>query len=128
MLPRVLTPFRLGAGGRLGNGRQWFSWISLQDEAGAIEHLLNTDSFSGPVNLVSPNPVTNAEFTRTLARTLHRPALLPLPAPVLRLIFGAMANETLLASQRVIPARLQRSGYAFAHPDLQSALEAALSE
>ena len=128
MLPRGLTPFRLGAGGRLGNGRQWFSWISLQDETGAIEHLLNTDSISGPVNLVSPNPVTNAEFTRTLARTLHRPALLPLPTPALRLIFGAMAKETLLASQRVIPARLQRSGYAFAHPDLQSALEFALSE
>ena len=128
VLPRVLTPFRLGAGGRLGNGRQWFSWISLQDEAGAIEHLIDTDSISGPVNLVSPNPVTNAEFTRTLARTLHRPAVLPLPAPALRLIFGALANETLLASQRVIPARLQQSGYAFAHPDLQSALDAALSE
>ena len=121
-LPKMLTPFRLGVGGRIGDGRQWWSWVSVRDVAGAIQHVLKTD-LSGPVNVVSPDPVTNAEFTRTLASVLSRPAVFPMPAFAARLAFGQMADELLLASQRVEPAKLQSSGYKFEHPDLREALE-----
>jgi uncharacterized protein (TIGR01777 family) len=125
-LAKMLPPFRMGIGGNIGNGRQWMSWIDLRDEVGAIQHLLTSDPISGPVNLVSPSPVRNAEFTKTLASVLHRPAILPMPAFAARLAFGQMADELLLASQRVQPAKLAASGYRFQHPDLRNALEGIL--
>ena len=121
-LKKMLPPFRLGAGGRIGSGRQYMSWIALDDAVGAIHHALTNDSLVGPVNAVAPSPVTNAEFTRALARVLRRPAVAPLPAFAARLAFGEMADALLLAGQRVLPARLQASGYAFRFPDLEGAL------
>ena len=126
-LAKILTPFRLGLGGVIGDGAQWMSWIALDDTIGAIVHALTTDSLRGPVNAVAPAPVTNAEFTRTLGRVLGRPTLVPLPAFAARLALGEMADELLLASQRVVPARLQASGYAFRHPTLEGAFRAALA-
>ena len=125
-LAKMLPLFRLGLGGPLGSGEQWMSWISRDDVLGAIEHALTHDRCAGPLNLVAPNPVTNADFTRILARALRRPAILPAPVWALRLAFGQMADEALLASQRVIPERLTGSGYAFRHPALPDALSAAL--
>jgi hypothetical protein len=125
-LATLLTPFRLGLGGIVGDGTQWMSWIALDDVIGAIHHILATDTLRGPVNAVAPAPVTNAEFTRTLGRVLGRPTLLPLPAFAARLALGEMADELLLTSQRVLPARLESSGYSFRHPTLESALRAAL--
>jgi len=125
-LQTMLTPFKMGVGGRIGNGRQWMSWIDLQDIVGAIHHLLKTDSLTGPVNLVAPNPVTNAEFTKTLASVLSRPAILPMPAFAARLAFGQMADELLLASQRVEPSKLVASGYSFRFADLRASLHAIL--
>jgi uncharacterized protein (TIGR01777 family) len=125
-LAKMLPPFRLGLGGNVGNGHQWMSWIDLRDEVGAIQHLLATDSIHGPVNMVSPNPVRNAEFTKTLASVLHRPAIFPMPAFAARLAFGQMADELLLASQRVQPAKLASSGYRFEYPDLRIALASIL--
>ena len=125
-LAQLLTPFRLGAGGVVGSGRQWFSWISLPDEIGAIEHLLRTPSTSGPVNLTAPTPVTNRELTTTLGRLLRRPTLLPLPSLVVRTLFGDMGEEVLLQGQRVVPTKLLAAGYAFQHPELESALRAEL--
>jgi uncharacterized protein (TIGR01777 family) len=121
-LAKMLPPFRLGLGGRLGSGKQWMSWISLDDTIGAIHHAIVSPALQGPVNAVAPEPVTNAEFTRTLARVLHRPALMPVPAAGLRLALGEMADTLLLASCRVVPAKLQASGYHFRHPTLESAL------
>jgi len=120
-LRRMLIPFRLGLGGRLGSGRQWMSWISLGDVLRAIEHALADDALAGAANAVAPNPVTNAELTRTLARVLRRPAILPVPAPVLRLVLGELGGE-LLASIRARPARLAETGFEFADPDLEPAL------
>lgn len=125
-LARMLPAFRLGAGGPLGGGRQWMPWIALRDAAGVIEQLLSDDSYSGPVNVAAPEPVTNAGFTRALGRALRRPAILPLPALVLRALFGQLADEALLASQRMIPERLLRGGFDFAHPELDAALGEAL--
>ena len=122
-LPEMLTPFRLGLGGRLGNGRQWWPWVSVRDVVGAIQHVLDHESLSGPVNTVAPNPVTNAEFTRILASVLKRPALFPMPAFAVRLLFGEMGIELFLGSQRVEPAKLVASGYQFQHPELKNALE-----
>jgi uncharacterized protein len=121
-LRKMLLPFRLGAGGRIGNGSQFMSWITLDDAIGAVDHALVTGSLQGSVNAVAPGPVTNAEFTRTLARVLSRPALAPLPAFAARLAFGEMADALLLASQRVVPSRLQTAGYRFQYPELESAL------
>jgi uncharacterized protein (TIGR01777 family) len=125
-LAKMLTPFRLGLGGVIGDGAQWMSWIALDDVTGAIRHALTTDALRGPVNAVAPAPVTNAEFTRTLGRALGRPTLVPLPAFAARLALGEMADELLLASQRVVPARLQASGYRFRYPTLEDALRAVL--
>lgn len=125
-LPKMLPPFRLGLGGRLGHGRQWWPWISVRDAAGTIQHVLRLESLSGPVNTVAPNPVTNAEFTRILASVLKRPAIFPMPAFAVRLIFGEMGGELFLGSQRVEPAKLVASGYQFQHPDLKNALKAIL--
>jgi uncharacterized protein (TIGR01777 family) len=125
-LKQMLLPFRLGLGGRIGTGRQWMSWIDLQDEIGAIRHILVSESLSGPVNSVSPNPVTNAEFTKTLASVLSRPAIFPMPAFAAHLVFGQMGDELLLGSQRVEPAKLTASGYQFRKPNLQGSLEGIL--
>ena len=123
-LAKMLTPFKLGLGGRIGSGQQWWSWIHVDDIVGAIHHALRTESLSGPVNLVAPNPLRNAEFTRVLASALGRPAFFPVPEFVLRLGFGAQAaQEMLLASQRVEPGTLRSSGYEFRFPELRAALE-----
>jgi hypothetical protein len=121
-LPKQALMFRLGIGGRLGSGRQWLSWISLDDIAGAYLHALTREDLDGPVNAVAPNPVTNAEFTATLARVLHRPAVLHIPAFGPRLVLGEAADELLFVSQRARPARLQATGYRFQFPELEPAL------
>ena len=118
----MLTPFRLGVGGPLGSGRQYMSWISIDDVVGAIQHALVTARLSGPVNATAPEPVTNRVFSRTLGRVLRRPALLPVPPVALRLLFGQFADEGLLWGQRVLPQRLLESGYQFRHRSLEAAL------
>ena len=121
-LARLLPPFRAGLGGRLGSGRQWMSWITLADHVSVLRFALESGAVAGAVNAVSPSPVTNAEFTATLVRVLGRPALAPVPAIALRVLFGEMAVATLLASQRVRPGRLERAGFACEHPELEEAL------
>jgi len=121
-LPQMALPFKLGVGGRLGHGRQWMSWLVLPEAVNIIEFALATSSLAGPVNAVTPNPVQNAQFTRILAKALRRPALFPAPAFALRLALGEMADALLLASQRVTPSALSRSGYEFLQPDLSAAL------
>ena len=125
-LPKMLTPFRLGLGGPIGNGRQFMSWVAIDDVVGAIEHVLDHDAVRGPVNIVAPQPVTNREFATVLGKVLRRPAVLPLPAPVVRLLMGEMADELLLASARVVPGRLEQSGYTFRYDRLEAALRALL--
>ncbi|SFP33309.1 hypothetical protein SAMN05660464_2825 [Geodermatophilus dictyosporus] len=128
MLVRILgTVFRAGLGGRMGSGRQYWPWIGLADEVGAIRFLLTADDASGPVNLTGPDPVTNADFVRDLARAVHRPAVLPVPAPVIRLALGEFGRSSVLAGQRAVPAQLQAAGYRFTHPDLPAALRDALA-
>lgn len=121
-LAKLLMPFKMGMGGRLGSGRQYMSWIAIDDVIGAIQHAIFTDSLEGPVNAVSPNPVTNLAFTKTLGRVLGRPTVLPMPATLARVALGEVADALLLASTRVRPARLQQSGFEFGHPTLESAL------
>ncbi len=121
-LARMLFPFRLGLGGKIGSGKQYMSWITLDDLVNAIRHMLRDPGLDGPVNAVSPQPVTNREFTRALARALSRPAIFPLPAFAARLAFGEMADGLLLASARVEPGRLKKAGYRFLHSQLDSAL------
>lgn len=121
-LAKMLTPFKLGVGGRLGSGEQFMSWISLGDVVGVIDFLLDKVSLSGPVNTVAPNPVTNREFTEALGEALSRPTLLPVPKFALRVAFGEMADVALLASQRAEPARLKSNGYLFRHSELKDAL------
>jgi len=126
-LKRMLLPFRLGLGGRTGTGRQYMSWISLPDEVGAIEHALTDGAVAGPVNAVSPSPVTNAVFTSTLARVLRRPSVLPTPLLALYARYGReLVQGLLLASQRVEPEQLRATGYRFLHPTLEGALRAVL--
>lgn len=125
-LAKMLPPFRLGMGGPLGSGEQWMSWIALEDHLHAMEHALFVDSVSGPVNLVSPNPVRNLHFATTLGRVLTRPAVIPVPAMALELLYGEMARETILASQRALPAALSASGFDFQYPTLEGALRATL--
>ena len=125
-LAQILPVFRMGLGGRLGSGRQWMSWISLADAIEAIVFALQTPALAGPVNLTAPSPVTNEEFTRALARQLRRPAIFPAPAFALRLAFGQMADEALLASARAVPTKLLAAGFTFAHPGVETALAAAL--
>ena len=127
-LPKMLPPFRLGVGGNMGNGRQWWSWIDIDDLVGAVQHVIKTETLQGPINVVGPNPLTNAEFTKTLASVLSRPALFPMPAFAARLVFGQMGDELLLASQRVEPAKLLASGYVFQKPILRAALEGILKK
>jgi uncharacterized protein len=121
-LAKMLLPFRLGAGGVVGSGKQWWSWVALDDTVGAIRHALVTPEVSGPVNVAAPNPVTNAEFTRTLGRVLARPTLFPVPVFAARLALGEMADALLLASARIVPERLQQTGYVFRQPELEGAL------
>jgi uncharacterized protein (TIGR01777 family) len=121
-LKKLLPPFRLGLGGRLGNGSQWMSWISIDDAVGAILHLLATGRVHGPVNTTALEPLTNREFTDKVGQVLGRPTSFPVPAGALRLALGEMADATLLASTRVLPSRLLESGYRFQHPSLDSAL------
>jgi uncharacterized protein (TIGR01777 family) len=121
-LARMLPIFRLGGGGRIGSGRQWWSWVAIDDVVGAIVHSLTDDSVEGPVNLGSPNPLTNAEYTRVLGKVLNRPTLFPLPAPAARLMLGEVADALLLASQRMEPAKLKETGYEFRYPELEGAL------
>ncbi len=121
-LERLLVPFRLGAGGPVGDGRQFWSWVSLDDVIGAILHAAATRDLAGPVNVTAPRPVRNRAFARTLGRVLGRPSLLPAPAPILRLALGEMADALLLASARVRPGKLEASGYAFLDPELEAAL------
>jgi len=125
-LTRLLPLYRCGLGGRVGSGQQWMSWISLPDAVRAILFLLDRDDLAGAFNVVAPNPVTNAEFSRALAAAVHRPAVLPAPAWALRLAFGQMADETLLASQRALPLRLQAAGFRFSDGEIGPALKALL--
>lgn len=127
-LKKMLPPFRIGVGGNVGSGRQWMSWIHIQDWVGAVHHILKTDLLQGPVNMVATKPVTNAEFTRTLGSVLSRPTIFPVPAFAAKLAFGEMADEVLLASQRVEPNKLVTSGYPFQYSDLRRALDALLSK
>lgn len=124
LLKPMMLPFSLGIGGPLAGGRQWMPWMSLDDWVAAAVFLLDAD-VAGPVNLVGPNPVRNAEFTKALGRALHRPAIAPIPRVALKILLGDFADEA-LANQRVLPGVLNRTGFTFAHPDLDSALQAAL--
>ncbi len=126
-LKKMLTPFRFGAGGIMGSGDQFMSWISISDVVGIIRFLIADDQISGPVNVVSPNPLTNREFTKTLGTVLHRPTVMPLPAMAARLLFGEMADALLLSSTRVLPEKLMAGGYVFRYPVLKPALEHLLS-
>jgi uncharacterized protein (TIGR01777 family) len=127
-LHQMLLPFRIGLGGRLGSGGQYMSWIALDDHVDAIRHLLATESVSGPVNLTAPNPVTNAEFTRALGGALHRPTLLPTPLFPLKAIYGSeLVQHLLVDGQRVVPAALAGSGFAFTYPEIDAALRAVLA-
>ncbi len=126
-LQKMLLPFKLGLGGRLGNGRQWMSWIHVDDVVELVLHAARRDDIAGPINAVAPAPVTNRDFTRALAAALHRPAVFPVPGVALKLAVGAFA-EVLLGSQRVVPQVAQRSGYQFRYAELAAALEAILRE
>src|SRR5258708_39853025 len=120
-------PFKLGVGGRIGSGQQWMSWVTLEDVVEILRFALESGTVQGAINVVAPGAVRNAEFTRELARALHRPALFPAPAFALRLVLGEMADALLLSSQRVVPQKLQQLGYRFLHADLAVALAAVLS-
>ncbi|OKK19298.1 epimerase [Streptomyces sp. CB00455] len=122
---RLFPVFRAGIGGRLGNGRQYWPFISLHDEVAALRHIIDTPALSGPVNLTAPQPLTNRQVTGAMARVLHRPAVLPVPAVVLRVALGEFAQDV-LGSQRVVPGRLLESGFAFRHPGIEDAIRAAL--
>lgn len=125
-LKQMLPIFRLGLGGRLGTGRQWMSWIAINDLSRAVLHILDQDSLKGPVNLTAPIPVTNADFTRALGMVLHRPSIIPAPRFALEAAFGEMADDALLASTRAIPERLATSGFRFEHAEIGAALKSLL--
>jgi uncharacterized protein (TIGR01777 family) len=127
-LRKMLAPFRLGIGGKVGSGKQWMSWIALDDVIDGIKSVLNNEALRGPMNFVAPNPVTNAEFTKTLGKALSRPTIFPVPAFGARLVFGEMADALLLSSQRVEPKRLKEAGYQFQYLNLEDALGHALSK
>jgi uncharacterized protein len=121
-LGTTLPIFKLGGGGKIGSGKQYWSWVSLDDVVGAILHAIETDALSGPVNVTAPDPPTNAEYTRVLGRVLNRPTFFTVPAPAARIALGGMADELLLASARVEPAKLEETGYEYRHPELEGAL------
>lgn len=126
-LAKMLLPFKMGVGGRIGTGEQWMSWATLEDTVGVLRFVLENGAVQGAVNVVAQGAVRNAEFTKELARALHRPAFFPAPVFALRLALGEMADALLLSSQRVVPQKLQQVGYGFSHPDLAVALAAVLS-
>lgn len=121
-LKQMLTPFKLGLGGRLGDGQQYMSWIAIDDVLGAIYHILNRDEIRGAVNVVAPHPVRNCEFTTALGRILNRPTPFPIPAFIIKLLLGQMGVELLLASTKALPKRLQETGYPFLYPTIEQAL------
>lgn len=125
-LAKMLPVFRLGLGGKLGSGRQYMSWIALEDLVAAVLFIIRHENLAGPVNATAPHPVTNLEFTQRVGRRLHRPTILPVPAFALRLLFGEMAEETVLAGARVVPGKLTEAGFAFQFPRLETALQAVL--
>lgn len=128
-LEKMLLPFKLGVGGRMGSGKQWFSWVALDDEVGAVRHTLADPSVRGPVNVTSPQAVTNAQFAKALGRALRRPTLMPVPTAALNALLGKeLVAETILAGQRVYPAALEAAGYTFAFPDLDAALAHVLNK
>lgn len=127
-LQKILPPFKLCLGGRLGSGKQWMSWISLTDAIRAVEFCSSNSELSGPINCVSPNPVTNAEFTETLGDVLHRPTPFPVPGFIIRALLGEMGQDLLLSSVRVAPTRLEESGFRFEEPTLRDALRACLHD
>ena len=122
MLAKLLTPFKMGMGGKVGSGKQYISWVAIDDVVNTVKLALKDESIRGPLNIVSPHPVTNEEFTKTLGHVLSRPTALAMPAFAVRLAFGEMADEMLLTSQRVIPKKLNDVGYEFQHPELEGAL------
>lgn len=121
-LGTTLPIFKLGGGGKIGDGRQWWSWVALDDVVGAVVRAIEDENLSGPVNVVAPNPMTNAGYTKVLGRVLGRPTILPLPAPAARIMLGEVADALLLASQRIVPAKLEATGYPFRYPELEGAL------
>ena len=125
-LPKMMLPFRMGIGGKIGDGCQWMSWVAREDVVRALLFVLEREDLSGAFNVVSPAPVRNEEWTKVLAKVLHRPSLVPEPAFALRLALGEMADALMLASQRVVPKRLLDAGFVFEHPDLEGALRAEL--
>lgn len=127
VLPRMALPFRIGAGGRIGDGKQWMSWVDIEDAVSAILHVIGDDGISGPVNVTAPNPVSNAEITAVLGRVLRRPTFLPVPRFALNLRFGTdLVDALLYSSARVLPVALERSGFTFRYPDVESSLRHAL--
>ncbi len=120
-LKQTLPIFKLGLGGKIGSGRQYWSWVTLDDVVGAMIHAIETNTLEGPVNVVAPDAPTNVEFTKALGRVLNRPTIFPLPAPAARLMLGEVADELLLPSARVEPARLKETGYDYRHPELEGA-------
>ena len=128
MLGKMLTPFKMGMGGKVGSGKQYISWVAIDDVLGAIKLALTDEAIRGPLNVVSPNPVTNEEFTRMLGEVLSRPTVMSIPAFAARLAFGEMADEMLLVSQRVMPKKLNQAGYQFKYPELESALRHYLAD
>jgi len=127
-LPKMVRPFKFGAGGKLGSGQQWMSWVAIEDVVGILRFTIESNSARGPINIVSPQPLQNAEFTKVLAKAMRRPALFPAPAFALRLALGEMADALLLASQRVQPRAIEKLGYRFQYADLNSALAIVLGE
>ena len=125
-LEKMLPAFKLGVGGKLGSGKQYMSWITLDDLIAALQFVMRQDSLAGPINATAPNPVTNSQFTEALGRVLHRPAFCAVPSFALKLLFGEMAQDTVLASARVVPQRLTEAGFQFTHGDIESALQAVL--
>ncbi len=126
-LPAMMAPFKMGMGGKLGSGRQWMSWVALDDVVGVICRALDDESFSGPINVVAPEAIRNSDFTKALARAMHRPAIFAAPAFVLRLALGEMADAALLASERVVPEKLTKFRYQFLHPKLDATLRQILN-
>lgn len=125
-LAKMRLPFSLGLGGPLGSGRQYYSWVAMRDVVAALQFARGHDALHGPMNVTSPHPVTNAQFTRTLGRVMRRPAVMPVPGFALRALVGELAQAELLSSKRVLPAALQHAGYTFLLPDLEDALRHAL--
>ena len=121
-LKKMLTPIRLGLGGKLGSGKQWVSWIGIDDVLGACDHCLMREELCGPVNFTSPEPMTQEEFVKTLAKSVHRPAFCHLPSWLVKVVFGEMGKELILSSQKVKPEKLLKTGYAFRNPDIHAAL------